>query len=105
MPARTACLALCSKWFGGPNRNLKKSIRVGRSGIFGSRGSSPISMCLPGFWASSAGPFGMLVSPSARLNRRDFDDDRVELAHHLVLERIGALGQAHRVVHFRILYD
>src|SRR6516164_6634906 len=49
------------RWFAGPNRYLKKSISVGLSGIFGRRGSSPISMCLPGFWASSAGPFGMLI--------------------------------------------
>src|ERR1700719_767228 len=28
MPARTACLALCSKWLAGANRYLKKCIRV-----------------------------------------------------------------------------
>src|SRR6516164_117695 len=71
MPALTACRALCSKWLAGPNRYLKKSIRVGRVGIFGRRGSSPISMCLPGFWASNAPPFAVLISPSASLNRRD----------------------------------
>jgi len=26
-------------------------------------------------------------------------DDRVEFAHHPVFERVGALGQCHRVVH------
>src|SRR5437762_13471584 len=54
MPALTACRALCSRWFAGPNRYLKKSIKVGLSGILGRRGSSPISMCLPGLAASSA---------------------------------------------------
>jgi hypothetical protein len=33
------------------------------------------------------------------------DDDRIELAHHLVLEGIGAFGQAHRVVQFPVLSD
>src|SRR5215831_485561 len=71
MPALTACRALCSRWFAGPNRYLKKSIRVGRDGISGRRGSSPISMYFPGFCASNAGLFRVLKSPSARLNRRD----------------------------------
>ena len=33
----------------------------------GRRGSSPISMYLPGLATNSAGPFGMLISPSASL--------------------------------------
>ena len=35
------------------------------------------------------------------LEQTRFDDDGVEFAHHPVLERVGALGQSHRVVHFR----
>ena len=33
-----------------------------------------------------------------------FDDDRIEFAHHPVLERIGALGQCHHVVHFPVSF-
>jgi hypothetical protein len=50
----------------GPKRYLKKSIRVGLSGIAGSRGSSPISTRAFGLSFISAPAFGAgLISPSA----------------------------------------
>ena len=36
---------------------------------------------------------------------RLYDDRPIELAHHVVLERVGALGECHCIVHFRCLYD
>src|SRR5271169_2030322 len=47
-PPLSACVALCSKWLVVAKRALKKSIRVGLSGIFGSRGSAPMRKCFPG---------------------------------------------------------
>ncbi len=43
-PFSLATRALCSRWVRGmgPNRSRKKSLRVGRSGILGSAGLSPI---------------------------------------------------------------
>src|SRR5262249_48520935 len=71
-PALSAWVALCSRWAVEVNRNLKKSSNVGFSGIFGSRGSAPISMYLPGYFCRSAAPLSISTLPSARLNSTDF---------------------------------
>ena len=66
--AFTACRALCSRCMHGPKRYLKKSIKVGFSGIGGSRGSSPIKTRAFGLSFISAPAFGAgLMSPSAML--------------------------------------
>src|SRR5665213_1628326 len=71
IPATSACRALCSKCIAGAKRNLKKSIKVGLSGIAGRRGSSPISILAPGWACCSLAPFGIAKSPSASRKRRD----------------------------------
>src|SRR5262245_52054401 len=55
-PALSASVALCSRWFIDTNRCLKKSMSVGLSGIFGSRGSAPMRKYLPGLRACSSAP-------------------------------------------------
>jgi 2-phospho-L-lactate guanylyltransferase len=68
-PFLSARLALWSRWFcDGEKRYLKKSSSVGLSGIFGSRGSSPMSACLPGGTVRFAGWVG---SSSPDVNRTD----------------------------------
>ena len=70
-PALSAWVALCSRWLVEAKRCLKKSMSVGFSGIFGSRGSAPMRKCLPGFCAISWAPLTMSVCPSASVNRTD----------------------------------